>query len=400
VRSRKSLLSLAIIAGLTLSTTPALAKPKPTLAEIEAAKQAEAVKKAAADAAAKKLAAANATLKQLTAKSNAARALYKKAQQELAIATSQAVAAAQHAAETAAAVQQAHRIIGKLAANAYILGGNMSDIQPLLSSNGPQELVDQLSTLNTLGARNTTALERYKAAEIVAKAAKQRADDAKALQVTATAKVAAAKKVADDAQALQQQEVNKLQAVQNQLMKELASARNVRVTLEQQRQLALLEENQATIATTTINQAKVWPDIGFKGRTTVRTTEAQRLIAVAFAKKQVLARKPYVWGAQGPNSFDCSGLVYAAYKAAGLDWPNWDRLNAALYAGYTKHVSLTELAPGDLLFYSYKGTISTIHHITIYAGGGMMWEANSTKTGLIYSSIYSVKGLMPFGGRV
>jgi cell wall-associated NlpC family hydrolase len=394
------LLSLAIIAGLTLSTTPALAKPKPTLAEIEAAKQAEAVKKAAADAAAKKLAAANATLKQLTAKSNAARALYKQAQQELAIATSQAVAAAQHAAETAAAVQQAHRIIGKLAANAYILGGNMSDIQPLLSSNGPQELVDQLSTLNTLGARNTTALERYKAAEIVAKAAKQKADDAKALQVTATAKVAAAKKVADDAQALQQQEVNKLQAVQNQLMKELASARNVRVTLEQQRQLALLEENQATIATTTINQAKVWPDIGFKGRTTVRTTEAQRLAAVAFAKVQVLARKPYVWGAQGPNSFDCSGLVYAAYKAAGLDWPNWDRLNAALYAGYTKHVSLTELAPGDLLFYSYKGTISTIHHITIYAGGGMMWEANSTKTGLIYSSIYSVKGLMPFGGRV
>jgi peptidoglycan DL-endopeptidase CwlO len=400
VRRRKRLLSLAIIAGLTLSTTPALAKPKPTLAEIEAAKQAEAVKKAAADAAAKKLAAANATLKQLTAKSNAARALYKKAQQELAIATSQAVAAAKHAAETAAAVQQAHRIIGKLAANAYILGGNMSDIQPLLSSNGPQELVDQLSTLNTLGARNTTALERYKAAEIVAKVAKQRADDAKALQVTATAKVAAAKKVADDAQALQQQEVNKLQAVQNQLMKELASARNVRVTLEQQRQLALLEENQATIATTTINQAKVWPDIGFKGRTTVRTTEAQRLAAVAFAKVQVLARKPYVWGAQGPNSFDCSGLVYAAYKAAGLDWPNWDRLNAALYAGYTKHVSLTELAPGDLLFYSYKGTISTIHHITIYAGGGMMWEANSTKTGLIYSSIYSVKGLMPFGGRV
>jgi len=400
VRRRKKLLSLAIIAGLTLSTTPAVAKPKPTLAEIEAAKQAEAVKKTAADAAAKKLAAANATLKQLTAKSMAARALYLKAQQELAIATAQAVAAAKHAAATASAVQEAHRIIGKLAANAYILGGNMSDIQPLLSSNGPQDLVDQLSTLNTLGARNTTALERYKAAEIVAKAAKQKADDAKALQVTATAKVAAAKKVADDAQALQQQEVNKLQAVQNKLMQELASARNVRVTLEQQRQLALLEENQATIATTTINQAKVWPDIGFKGRTTIRTTEAQRLTAVAFAKVQVLARKPYVWGAQGPSSFDCSGLVYAAYKSAGLNWPNWDRLNAALYAGYTKHVSLTELQPGDLLFYSYKGTISTIHHISIYAGGGMMWEANSTKIGLIYSNIYSVKGLMPFGGRV
>jgi len=394
------LVSLAIIAGLTLSATPAIAKPKPTLAEIEAAKQAEAAKKAAADAAAKQLAAANLTLKQLTVRANSARALYVKAQKELAIATAQAVAAAKHAAETAAAVQEAHRIIGQLAANAYILGGSMSDIQPLLSANGPQELVDQLSTLNTLGARNTTALERYKAAEVVAKAAKKKADEAKAAQVTATAKVAAAKKVADDAQALQQKEVNKLRAVQDKLMQELANARNVRVTLEQQRQLALLEESQADTAANTINQAKVWPDLGFKGRSTIRTTEAQRLAAVAFAKKQVLARKPYIWGTQGPNSFDCSGLVFAAYKSAGLDWPNWDRLNSALYSGYTKHVSLTELQPGDLLFYSYKGTISTIHHITIYAGGGMMWEANSKGKGLLYSNIYSVKGLMPFGGRV
>jgi len=394
------LVSLAIIAGLTLSATPAIAKPKPTLAEIEAAKQAEAAKKAAADAAAKQLAAANLTLKQLTVRANSARALYVKAQKELAIATAQAVAAAKHAAETAAAVQEAHRIIGQLAANAYILGGSMSDIQPLLSANGPQELVDQLSTLNTLGARNTTALERYKAAEVVAKAAKKKADEAKAVQVNATAKVAAAKKVADDAQALQQKEVNKLRAVQDKLMQELANARNVRVTLEQQRQLALLEESQADTAANTINQAKVWPDLGFKGRSTIRTTEAQRLAAVAFAKKQVLARKPYIWGTQGPNSFDCSGLVFAAYKSAGLDWPNWDRLNSALYSGYTKHVSLTELQPGDLLFYSYQGTISTIHHITIYAGGGMMWEANSKDKGLLYSNIYSVKGLMPFGGRV
>ena len=405
MRSRKSsrkktLACLAIITSLTLAATPAVAKPKPTLAEIEAAKQAEAAKKAAADAAAKKLAAANLTLKQLTARANAARALYLKAKKELDIATAQAIAAAKHAAETAAAVEEAHRVIGKLAANAYILGGSMSDIQPLLSSDGPQELVDQLSTLNTLGARNTTALERYKAAEIVAKAAKKKADEAKAIQVVATAKVEATKKVADAAQALQQKEVDKLRAVQDKLIKELASARNVRVTLEQQRQLALLEESQANTATTTINQAKVWPDRGFKGRTTIRTTESQRLAAVAFAKKQVQARKPYIWGTQGPNSFDCSGLVFAAYKSAGLGWPNWDRLNSALYAGYTKHVPLTELQPGDLLFYSYKGTISTIHHITIYAGGGMMWEANSKDKGLLYSNIYSVKGLMPFGGRV
>ena len=397
---KSRLLSLALITGLTLGSSPAIAAPKPTLAEIEAAKKAEAAQRKVADAAAKKLAAANLTLRQLTARANEARALYLKAQRELSVATAAAVAAAKYAAETAAAVAEAHRTIGRMAANAYILGGSISDIQPLLSANGPQDLMDQLSTLDNLGTKNTVALQRYKAAEVIAKAAKEKADEAKAVQQVATAKVALAKKIADDVQVLQQKEVNKLRAVQDKLIKDLAKLRNVRVTLEHQRQLALLEESQANTATTVINQAKVWPDRGFKGRSTFRTSEAQRLAAVAFAKKQVQARKPYIWGSEGPNSFDCSGLVFAAYRSAGLGWPNWDRLNSALYAGYTYHVPLTALQPGDLLFYSYKGNISTIHHITIYAGGGMMWEANSKDKGLLYSSIYSVKGLMPFGGRV
>ncbi|CAB5117326.1 MAG: NlpC/P60 family protein [Actinobacteria bacterium] len=394
-------ISLALIAALTLTTAPAFAKtPKPTLAQIEAAKKVEAEKKKVAEAQAAKLAAANQNLRTLTAKANAAAASYVQAQRELAIAVAAARAAAKYAAETATAVEEAHKVIGRLASNAYILGGSMSDIQPLLSANGPQDLMDQLSTLSTLGSKNTIALERFKAAEVIARAAKQAADNAAAAQQRATDKVAAAKKVADDAKAEQAKEVAKLQKVQDQLMKELLSARKVRTTLEQQRQLALLEEAQANQATQTAGQSKIWPDRGFKGRSTSRTTEAQRLKAVEYAKKQVLARKPYVWGTQGPNTFDCSGLVYAAYKSAGLDWPNWDRLNSALYSGYTQHVSLNALVPGDLLFYSYKGTISTIHHITIYAGNGMMWEANSKNAGLLFSSIYSVKGLMPFGGRV
>ena len=132
----------------------------------------------------------------------------------------------------------------------------------------------------------------------------------------------------------------------------------------------------------------------------VAELEAVRLKAVEFAKRQVLAGKPYVWGDEGPGAFDCSGLVYAAYKSAGLGWPIWDRLNSGLYYTYTKQIPLSEMQPGDLIFYSYKGTISTIHHMSIYAGGGMMWEANSKGKGLLYSNIYSVKGLMPFGGRV
>ena len=399
--SRNRALVLAVVLGLTITTAPAYAAtPKPTLAQIEAAKKAEAAKKKIADAAAKKLAAATQTLRGLTAKASAARALYVKAQRELAIATTAANAAAAHAQETAAQVSAAHRTIGKLAVNAFIMGGSLTDIEPILSANGPQDLVDQLTTLDSLGAQNTTALNRFKAAEVIAKAAKVQADNAKAAQQAATEKVAAAKKVADDAQNEQQKEVSRLQKIQDDLMKELMSARKVRTTLEQQRALALLEESQANTATFTPNQAKIWPNTGFKGRSTIRSTQAQRNIAVAFAKKQVEARKPYIWGDEGPNAFDCSGLVYAAYRAAGLGWPNWDRLNSALYSTYTMHVGLDELVPGDLLFYSYKGTVSTIHHITIYAGGGKMWEANSKGKGLLYSDVHSIKGLMPFGGRV
>ena len=399
--SRNRALVLAVVLGLTITTAPAYAAtPKPTLAQIEAAKKAEAAKKKIADAAAKKLAAATQTLRGLTAKASAARALYVKAQKELAIATTAANAAAAHAQETAAQVSAAHRTIGKLAVNAFIMGGSLTDIEPILSANGPQDLVDQLTTLDSLGAQNTTALNRFKAAEVIAKAAKVQADNAKAAQQAATEKVAAAKKVADDAQNEQQKEVSRLQKIQDDLMKELMSARKVRTTLEQQRALALLEESQANTATFTPNQAKIWPNTGFKGRSTIRTSQAQRNVAVAFAKKQVEARKPYIWGSEGPNSFDCSGLVYAAYKSAGLGWPNWDRLNSALYSTYTMHVGLDELVPGDLLFYSYKGTVSTIHHITIYAGGGKMWEANSKGKGLLYSDVHSIKGLMPFGGRV
>ena len=393
-------ISLAAILGLSISSVPALAAPKPTLAEIEAAKKIEAEKKKVADAQAKKLAEANQNLRTLTAKANAAAALYRKAQEELAVATAMANAAAKHAAETAASVVDAHKTIGRLAANAYILGGNMSDIAPLLSSNGPQELIDQISTLGTLGAQNSVALDRFKVAEAAAIKAKKVADEAKTAQVNATEKVAAAKEVADDAKDEQAKEVAKLQKVQDELMRQLNSARKIRTTLEQQRQLALFEENQANTAAQTGGQKSVWSDLGFKGRATSRTTQAQRDKAVAFAKAQVLARKPYVWGSEGPSTFDCSGLVYAAYRSAGLGWPDWDRLNSALYSTYTMHVSLKELVPGDLLFYSYKGTVSTIHHITIYAGDGMMWEANSKSRGLLYSNMYSIKGMMPFGGRV
>ena len=402
MRSKRArLIALSTSLLLLMAHSPAYSKtPKPTIAQIEAAKKAEAEKKKIADAAAAKLSKANLTLKQLTAVSNAARAKYEAAKRELAIATKEAESAAAAYSAAVSEVKAAHDSIGRLATNAYIMGGGFTDLNSVLHSDGPQDLIDRLSTLDTLGNQNTQALFRFKAAEEAAAKAKKAADYAKAAQEVATKKVEETKIEADAARNAQQKEVDKLQKIQDQVLKELNAARKTRVTLEQQRQLALLEEANANIATTTNVYTKVWPDAGFKGRSTSRSTPEMREVAVAFAKKQVLARKPYVWGDEGPNTFDCSGLVYAAYRAAGLGWPNWDRLNSSLYFSYTKHVPLSQLEPGDLLFYSYKGTVNTIHHISIYAGNGMMWEANSKDKGLLFSNIYSVKGLMPYGGRV
>ena len=386
---------------LTLIPTTALAAtPKPTQAQIDAAKKIEAEKKAAADAAAKKLNSAKKTLQQLTAIATAKRKVYLAAQNELKIKTKKAEIAMKHLQSAQASVSQGKRTIGKLAVNAYVMGGGFTDLDSLLSADGPQDLADRLSTLDALGENNSNALDRFKSAEVVASTAQKEADVAKKAQAEATIKVAAAKKAADEATAMQQVEVDKLQVVQDKLAKELAVAQKTRLTLEQQRQLALLEEANAGRAVLTPNQAKIWPDTGFTGRSSTRSTEEMRLTAVEYAKKQVLAKKNYVWGDEGPNTFDCSGLVYAAYKSAGLGWPNWDRLNSSLYWVATKRVPISEMVPGDLIFYSYKGTVSTIHHIGIYAGEGMMWEAHNKDKDLMYSSIYSVKGLMPYGGRV
>ena len=397
---------LVLIPAISLAAKPTPeAKPKPkvtapTKAQIAAAQAAENAKAQAAASATGQLNSAQNLLQQLTAVTAHKRAQLLSAQASLFVATKQFNLASAHASLTQTAVLEANRTIGRMAANAYILGGGFTTLNSVLESHGPQDLIDRLSVLDHVGASDSVALARYKGALVIAKAAQATANAAKIAQASATAQVAVAKAAAVNAQSAQAAEVEKLRAVQAQLIAELTKARNVRITLQQQLALWQLEQSSANTATHTKGQAKIWPDRGFRGRSTTRGTDAIRAKAVAFARVQVLARKPYVWGAQGPNSFDCSGLVYAAFHSAGLGYPNWGRLNAALYFVDTERVSLGNLIPGDLLFYSYDGSIQNIHHIAIYAGNEMVWEANSTRTGLLFSNMYSINGLMPSGGRV
>ncbi|MET8281299.1 NlpC/P60 family protein [Micromonospora sp. NPDC005174] len=92
-------------------------------------------------------------------------------------------------------------------------------------------------------------------------------------------------------------------------------------------------------------------------------------IAVKFACAQI--GKPYVWGAEGPESYDCSGLMLAAWAKAGVSLPH----NAAAQSRVTRNVSKGDLRPGDLVFY-----YSDIHHVGMYVGNG--WVVHASQAGV------------------
>jgi cell wall-associated NlpC family hydrolase len=87
---------------------------------------------------------------------------------------------------------------------------------------------------------------------------------------------------------------------------------------------------------------------------------------VATALAQV--GKPYVWGAAGPGSFDCSGLTQYAYKAAGVSLPH----SSSMQSGMGTPVSRAALQPGDLVFF-----YSPVSHVGMYIGNGQMVHAST-----------------------
>lgn len=109
--------------------------------------------------------------------------------------------------------------------------------------------------------------------------------------------------------------------------------------------------------------------------------------AVALAKKQL--GKPYGWGVEGPNSFDCSGLTYYVYKQNGITLPRASKSQAS--AG--KSVSKSNLKAGDLVFFNTNG--KGISHVGIYIGDGKMIHSTKpgdvVKTTSINSSYYKNK---------
>ncbi|MFJ4894270.1 NlpC/P60 family protein [Streptomyces sp. NPDC088788] len=120
---------------------------------------------------------------------------------------------------------------------------------------------------------------------------------------------------------------------------------------------------------------------GSSGTTAAPTSRAAEAVAFAYSK----LGSPYVWGATGPNAFDCSGLTQAAYRSAGVSLPR--TTYAQINAG--QRVSRSELQPGDLVFF-YSG----ISHVGIYVGDGQMIHAPNPSAPVRLAPIDQ----MPFAG--
>ncbi|MFC8534649.1 C40 family peptidase [Streptomyces sp. NPDC057249] len=99
---------------------------------------------------------------------------------------------------------------------------------------------------------------------------------------------------------------------------------------------------------------------------------------VAFARAQV--GDAYVSGGTGPNSWDCSGLVQAAFRTVGVDLP---RVSQSQSTAGTQ-VSLSNLQPGDIL---YWGGAGSAYHVGIYVGGGQFVGAQNSFTGVVQRSL-------------
>jgi cell wall-associated NlpC family hydrolase len=121
------------------------------------------------------------------------------------------------------------------------------------------------------------------------------------------------------------------------------------------------------------SQSYVTDVLSWATRYTVPAPSGTTAKAIAFAEAQI--GKPYIWGATGPDGYDCSGLVYAAYAAAGIHIAR----TTYQWRQDGPQVPLAQIQPGDLLFSAGSdGTPSNPGHVVMYLGGGEIIQAPQT----------------------
>ncbi|MFI7276080.1 NlpC/P60 family protein [Streptomyces sp. NPDC049879] len=291
------------------------------------------------------------------------------------------------AAEAEDRVNEARRTLGAYAAAQYRHGTGLSDTAHLLLSDDPQSFFAGRHTLNRLGDVQQQALEDFTAERRDAETRRLDAADALAGLEDSRAEAQTRKEEVQGRLAEAQRLLNELSAEEEAELAELerlereeaeraaaeaaeAAERERAAREEAAREAAAEEEAQAGTPADTPP-----PATGDTG------TSSRAEQAIAFAETQL--GKPYVMGGTGPNSWDCSGLTQAAWRAAGVELPRvtWDQVNAGT------SVPRDQLQPGDLVFF-----YADISHVGLYIGDGMMIHAPKPGAYVRYESI----DYMPF----
>jgi len=174
--------------------------------------------------------------------------------------------------------------------------------------------------------------------------------------------VAAAQAQADAAQAAADQASAQAQASLAQLQQQQAQ-------LQQQADQYQADYQRLSAAEQTqVNAALAGPSLGAPDADVIVSGVASDVIATAIRTALAQVGKPYVFGASGPNGFDCSGLTSFAYAAAGISLPHSSAAQSRLGIA----VSRSDLQPGDLVYF-----YSPVSHVGLYIGNGMMVHART-----------------------
>ncbi|MGW0929297.1 NlpC/P60 family protein [Streptomyces sp. NPDC002644] len=278
-------------------------------------------------------------------------------------------------AERTDELNEAREKLGSYAAAQYRSGTALPDTATFLLAEAPEDYFGQAQLMDRLTARQQEAVDAF--VERQAATAEKRQEASESMQTLSsseeelrTSKATVQKKLSDARELLAELTAEEKARLAEIERKKEEEAR--RKAEELARQQAAEEKARQEAAA---EEGATGGDTGSGGSTDASASRGQK--AVAFAEAQI--GLPYVWGATGPDSYDCSGLTQAAWKAAGVDLPRttYDQVDA----GTT--VPVSQAQPGDLVFF-----YDDVTHVGVYIGGGMMVHAPKPGTNVREESIY------------
>jgi peptidoglycan DL-endopeptidase CwlO len=289
----------------------------------------------------------------------------------------QQAAAKQAAAEVEkalAALDAAREQVRVVARGAYT-GSQLTAIQVLLASESPEDLLNRVGTLNTIARYNGGVLGDATEADAAARQARKTADAA------ATKATALVRTVTSQQKSLDRQ-VEEYKADYRRLVaKEEAAREAARQAAERAARDASERASRATRSAPTTHSAPARVSAPSVSAGSGGSGAARAAVSTALAQ----VGDPYVWGAAGPNAFDCSGLTQYAYAAAGVSLPH----SSGMQSGMGYSVSRSAMAPGDLLFF-----YSPVSHVAMYIGNGQMVHASTCGVPVKVVPVSSMPGLV------